>query len=179
MNTNFKKSIFFLAVIATALSMSSCKSTMIIPQAYNTVNSVNFSELNLERKNYEVINTITAEATVKYENKWGQITIQEENSEFELFYRTEKDGSLSLMKYDGVLKIGSLTNDDLQGEPVFARNPESLARSLAIYRLINLAKEQGADGVIEPLVSTNVEQRGKEVYFQTTVSAKLVKIKVD
>ena len=60
-------------------------------------------------------------------------------------------------------------------------HPHWIVRRLAIYRLINAAKVAGADGVIEPIISTNVAQgrRSRDIVYKTTVSAKLVKIKPD
>ena len=54
-----------------------------------------------------------------------------------------------------------------------------MVRNLAIYRIINAAKVRGADGIIEPVISTNVEQRGRDIVLKTTVSAKLIKLKTD
>lgn len=186
MNKSFKKSILFLAVIATALSMSSCSSKLqLVPKALNTVNTVGFEELNLERKDYNIINTITAEATVKYKEKFGNIVIEEMNSEFKLEFGDPKQPLFGprvvtgkvLKDFEGVVRLGFLTNDYANGSGINYESPEDLGRRLAIYRLINVAKEEGADGLIEPLVSTNVEQIGKEIIFTTTVSAKCVKIK--
>lgn len=42
-----------------------------------------------------------------------------------------------------------------------------------------MAQLEGADGIIEPTISTNIEQQGKSVAFRTTVSAKIVKLKAD
>ena len=38
---------------------------------------------------------------------------------------------------------------------------------------------RGADGIIEPVVSTNVEDRGNDIVFRTTISAKLMKLTPD
>ncbi len=187
MNKSFKKIILFLAVIATAFGMSSCSSKLqIVPKAVNTVNTVHFEELNLARKDYNIINTITAEATIKYKEKFGDIIIEENNSEFKLKFGDPKQSLFGpkpvtrekvLKDFEGVVRLGFLTNDYANGSGINYESPEDLGRRLAIYRLINVAKEEGADGLIEPLVSTNVEQIDKEIIFTTIVSAKCVKIK--
>ena len=59
------------------------------------------------------------------------------------------------------------------------KDPEYVVRNLAIYRLINASKVRGADGIIEPVISTNVEQRGNDIVFKTTATAKLIKLKTD
>lgn len=177
--------IFKVAVVLiAAIGMLSCSSSRIVPKAINTVNSVRFDELNLERKDYTIINTLTADATIKYRERGSSIIIEEINSEFMLrfdepkksLFGSKQEGMI-LGDFEGVVRLGCL-NNDYAGMRIDYGSPEDLGRRLAIYRLINLAKEQGADGVIEPLVSTNVEQVGKEIIFVTTVSAKCVKLKV-
>ncbi len=186
------KNLLKVALFAiVAISMVACKSASIIPQARSTVNSISFSDLNLERGDYSIMNTITAEATIKYTQKANGVDIEAVGGDFTLEFEEKevKNGGwmgmgksekqLLLDKFSGVVRLGYLTNDDADGEITYLQNPEDLGRRLAIYRLINMAKEQGADGVIEPLVSTNVEQVGrKTIMFTTTVSAKCVKIKV-
>ncbi len=182
---NKKHSLQVFILIVVSIMLSSCSSmkrtySTVVPQASNTVNSIRFSELNLESKDYTIMKTITSDAKVIYTtNRAGSnIKIKEENGEFSLNYLKSREGSIYLSSFEGVVRVGYLTNDDLKGEPTYYSNPESLARSLAIYRLINVANANGADGVIEPIVSTNVEQIGNDIVFVTTVSAKLVKIKV-
>lgn len=154
----------------------------IVPTAVNTINSVGLSELNLKHgTDYTIVNTVTAEATIIYtERRKGQeIILKEENNEFKIVYTFDSElEKWYLTDFDGVARFGFLTNDDF-GESYSTRNPEYVARNLAIYRLINQAKVRGGDGVIEPVVSSNVEQRGKDIVFRTTASAKLIKLKTD
>ena len=72
-----KKS-FILITILGALALSSCK-LAIVPKAINTINSVSLEELNLERKDYKVLNTITADASVVYTQFGNTITIADAN----------------------------------------------------------------------------------------------------
>ena len=68
-------------------------------------------------------------------------------------------------------------SNDYRGETVSLIQPEEIVRRLAMYRLINVAKANGADGIIEPIVSTNVEQTGKnDILYKTTVEAKIIKL---
>ena len=183
-----KQKILFLAtLVATTLVMSSCfgpKKTVqrIVPTAVNTINSVGLSELNLKHgTDYTIVNTVTAEATVIYseQKKGEQVTIKEENDECKLVYKFDSElEKWALVDFDGIARFGFLSNDE--GRVSLREiNPEYVSRNLAIYRLINKSKVNGADGVIEPVISTNVEQRGKEIVFKTTVSAKLIKLKTD
>ena len=80
--------------------------------------------------------------------------------------------------YEGIARFGFLNNDyDHVFTDVVA--PEYIVRNLAIYRLINQAKIRGADGVVEPIISTSAEDQGSKIVFKSTVSAKLMKLNTD
>lgn len=183
-----QKLFLFATLVSVAFTMSSCflhkktPQSMVVPKAINTINSVGLAELNLKHgTDYTIVNTVTADATILYseQKKGQQITLKEENGEFKLVYKFNNETlDWYLTDFDGIARFGFLNND--YGK-VSLRDayPEAVVRNLAIYRLINISKVRGADGVIEPVISTNVEQRGKEIVFKTTVSAKLVKLKTD
>lgn len=180
----------FLVVVVMGVcifTMSSCFgprkiAQKIIPQAVNTINSVNLNELNLKHgADYTIMNTITAEATVLYnERRKGEvITIREGDGEFIIVYTFDRETQKwARTDFDGIARFGYLSNDYGQTFST-SINPEYVVRNIAIYRLINQAKVRGADGVIEPVVSTNVEQLGKDIVFKTTVSAKMIKLNTD
>lgn len=180
-----KKFAIAAIVVSSIVLLTSCSSTtpyMVIPQAVNTINSVGLDELNLKHNtDYTILNTATAEAAVIFtvNRKGVRITIREENNEFEIVYLYDaKNGKWYIYNYEGIARFGFLTND--YGRTSFDRiSPEDIVRNLAIYRLINASKVRGADGVIEPVISTNVEQRGNDIVFRTTASAKLIKLNVD
>ena len=174
------KKLIFLTLLSGMLT--SCfvqQKSQIIPKAISSVNTVSFQELNLERNDYEILNTITAEASVlRHESQSGKkIEIQEANSEFILSYEQDKIGSWSC-KHSGIVKLGYLAND-YSYEPNDLLYAENVARRLAIYRLINLSQELGADGIIEPTISIAVEQQGREIIYKATVVAKIVKLKTN
>lgn len=184
------KNKLFLAIavfVAAAFTLTSCGgprkvAQRIIPTGVNTINSVGLSELNLKHgTDFTIVNTITADATVFYseQKKGEQITIKEENGEFKLVYKYDSEFDMwRIVDFDGIARFGFLSNDE--GRVSLREvDPESVARNFAIYKLINASKVRGADGVIEPVISTNVEQKGKEIVFKTTVSAKLIKLKTD
>lgn len=182
-----KKLIIATMTMVCMLTMISCGGPQkmvqrIVPKAVNTINSVSLDELNLKHgTDYTIVNTVTADATILYseQKKGEQITVREENGEFKLVYRWDnEDYKWKLIDYDGIARFGFLTNDY---GTVSLRDPapEDAVRKLAIYRIINASKVRGADGIVEPVISTNIEQRGKEIVFKTTVSAKLIKLKSD
>ena len=174
-------------MMVTILAMTSCFgpkriTQRVVPTAVNTINSVGLSELNLKHgTDYTIVNTVKAEATILYseQKKGEQVTLREENGECKLVYQFDSEQlQWGLIDFDGIARFGFLSNDE--GRVSLREvNPENVARNLAIYRLINKSKANGADGVIEPVISTNVEQSGKEIVFKTTVSAKLIKLKAD
>lgn len=168
--------------IVLMMVLSSCSNSTFIPRAINTVNSVRLEELNLERKDYEIINTVSSSAVVYYQEKSGSIELSDENKEFEIEFKkakTFKGPQFYLDDVEGIMRLGYLHNDYIDGSSMNMSNPEDIARHLAIYRIINAANEQGADGIIEPIISTNAAQEGKKIVFRTTVTAKLIKLKVD
>ncbi len=164
---------------ACIILLSSCHApSTIIPKAINTVNSVPLNELNLERKDYNILKTITAEAVVMYYEGSQKVSITEVNNEFSLTWMLDrKTQQWYLASSRGIAKFGFLSND--YGSTFMSNNPEYVARNLAIYRLINACKVLGGDGVIEPMISTNVEQAGKDIILKTTASAKIIKLKTD
>ncbi|MBQ9440140.1 MAG: hypothetical protein IJU35_06095 [Paludibacteraceae bacterium] len=175
-------------MVFALISFYSCKTISVVPQATNTVNKVTFDELNLDRKDYIILNTVSAEATLYAHFSSNQIEVDDPDGEFSLSWQWESFGKKEEAigqwrpsKIKGFVKLGYLSNDydeELFNIPPY---PHWLVRRLAIYRLINAAKIAGADAVIDPVVSTNVEQGQKkdDIIYKTTVSAKLVKIKPD
>lgn len=179
-----KKLSIFAIIAFCAIVMTSCK-MYIIPKAINTVNSVSLEELNLDRKDYIVLNTITSEATINFTQTGRKLIIEEANGEFRMVFRRPLFSKYYIYddkKFSGIARFGFLSND-YEGKVRDIREgaqPEYIARELAIYRLINACKMAGGDGVIEPIISTNVEQSGlRGLVFKTTVSAKVIKLKPD
>lgn len=164
-----------------AIVMTSCGVRLsVIPQATNTINTVELKELNLERKDYIVLNTISAEATIIAHFSDDAVEVEDPAGEFSITW-IFNGADWVPDKVKGVVRLGYLSNDYENELFNIGPYPHWIVRRLACYRLINAAKITGADGVIEPVISTNVEQgRGKrDVVYRTTVSAKLVKIKPD
>lgn len=174
-----KKLILFSVVCITTLCLTSCGmfSPRVLPKAVNTVNTVGLSELNLVRADYQILNTVTAEATIKCEYDINSATITDESGDFKLIYNV-KNGVWTYKKHKGILRLGYLARDISDETKIYY--PEDIARRFAIYRLINAVQEYGADGIIEPTVSTNVEQINKDdVVYKTTVTGKIIKLKTN
>lgn len=176
-----RKILFCTVLLLVCVSAFGRKKAFVVPKAVNTVNVVSLKELNLTRGDYQVLKTVTAEAAIVYtENKKGSVcTMKGTDENFYITYTFDKEGYLESEDFSGVLRFGYLYNDYKINDGVIY--PEEMARRLAIYRLINMVQLQGADGVIEPVISTNIEntKNKRECILKTTVRAKLVKLKSD
>ncbi len=160
--------------------MASCGTQRIIPKAVNTINTAQLADLNLTRGDYEVLNTISAEAVINYSQNGSNIKISSDDDEFSLscFPLPKKKGWQ--ITYTGIMLQGYLHGDYANRNDDDIPQPENIARRMAIYRLINIAKQYGGDAIIEPTVATNVEQTDKKtIVYKTTVTAKVIKIKTD
>lgn len=173
------KKLLVLAVCAVSLASCGSVKQVIMPRAVNTIGAAPLSDLNLERSDYEILNTITAEAVVlySYDKEGGKSQIVDSDGEFSMQFSTGKFGLVC--KHNGILKLGYLQND-YRDATTDVTHPEDVVRRVALYRLVNLAREYGADAVIEPTISTNVEQTGtRRITYKSTVSAKIIKLKTD
>lgn len=177
-----KKTTFLTVTALCVLLLSACGSlqpvTSVIPEAVNTIHATSFDELNLDRNDYTILNTISAEATVYYKESRSEIEIEEANQEFEIKHSLNA-GQVLKSSYSGIMRIGYLANDYRNQKPVQLTSPSDIARGFATYRLINMAQQEGADGIVEPTISTNIEQQGKTIVYRTIISAKIIKLKAD
>ncbi len=180
-----KKPIYLILIIASSccLFLNSCSTTAVI--ARNTVDVATLEEINLERKDYEVIETITVSSTVTYNAKKRRSTA--ENNEFVVKYKKFK-GMNTLES--GMLRFGYLSQDVITNTRVLKKlfsntkyvayipgDPEILARRWATYKLITEAKAKGADALIVPVRSTDIKAGGKKIsIIKTNVSAKAIRI---
>ncbi|MCQ2347234.1 MAG: hypothetical protein MJZ92_04820 [Paludibacteraceae bacterium] len=177
------KKTFLFALVVCAVVMSSCK-LAIVPKAVNSVNSVKIDgmKLNLDRKDYQVLKTISAEASICY-HQYGKrrYTISDRNGDFKVSYKhIPYTTNFGLDKFQGIAQYGFLTNDyQGQVQSINDMSPEDFARHFATYRLINACKMAGGDGVIEPVYCMRVGQEGRDIIFTVTVSAKVVKLNTD
>lgn len=175
-----KKVLLCLLAVITVAIMASCSSVHVIPKAKSTVNAITLKELNLTNSDYTMLNTISESAFISvtyYANE--QIEVRDAEGTFSYTLAKNKTG-YTPVKQEGVIRAGFLSNDY---GAVDMNSPEDMARCLAVYRLINRSQELGADGLVEPVISTNIEgtsgSMGKmTVSYKTTVSAKPIKLKV-
>ena len=162
--------------------MNSCITTKVqttvVPKAFSSISKIHYideSDLKLAKDSYQILKTETAEAAVYYEeNKRGtECEIAEVNGEFKLKFLMNPTLGNRLDSHEGIIKYGTLVNDYSN----FEYEPYSLAAGLATYRLINSVQDQGADAVIEPIITVKVGQEDRKIIYTATISAKLIKIK--
>lgn len=176
---NGRRSLLWL-LVSIPFFLTSCRTSLFIPQAVNTMNTVPLDALNFQRKDYEILNTITAESKIVYRYSYdgNSFSIICPDDDFSLRYTKIKKGVEYI--YDGVLRLGFLVNDYMHLLPHEIATPDYVVRGIALYRVVNEAQQHGADAVIEPTIATNIEQTGNREYvFKTIVTAKLVKFKTD
>ena len=165
------------------MAFSSCSSSrVLIPQATNMVKAVSFDELNLTGKDYEILDRVEASSRIIVELTKDSYTVKDPDGTFEFeFKKDKKTGAFTLEDFDGVVRAGYLLSRDRSENDVMAY-PDQIAHRIAIYRIVNLVKEQGGDGIIEPVISTAVEGTESRfghttITYLTTVSGKVVRLK--
>ena len=177
------KSFFLFACLGFLPELSSLAQSSFTepPIATNTINAVKLSELNLTSNDYTLMETITETSIISVEHSKRGFTIASEDEDFMLKYKYVKekeDGRtqwyIDLEDWSGVVKLGYLSNDVDVYTP---KRPADVAKKLAVYRLINVAQQSGADGIVEPVISMNMAKNGKLYFYKTTVTGRMIKLK--
>ena len=174
-----KISLVCLAIIAL-LSLASCEySRYMIPQAASSIKSVSFKELNLTSKDYDVLDRVEISTRLEVTVSNYSYSIKDPDGSFSVEFVKDAKGVWTILNGEGVVRSGYWSSDvDFSGPST----PSEYAYRMAVYRIINLVKEQGGDGIIEPVVSTSVEEnksgrREKSYTVLTTVSGKVIRLK--
>ena len=173
------KSKIFAAIFAAAmtLSLSSCKGVrnLVVPHAVSSADAIPMAALNLTKGNYDIMASVTETASVTAKYSGSSLTIQSGDGDFAYFFVFDPKSGWSLRKFSGTATFGYLTSDAKSPEEM--PEAEEFARRVAIARLIETVKDYGADGVLEPIVTTRASNAGKNtVEYQASVTAKVVKI---
>ena len=173
-----KKILFAMAAIALLASCSTQQES-VIPRAVSSIGTATFQDLNLQSNDYNILNTVTTEATVSYEANKSRthIFIKGVDDDFVLEYTKDKKIGW-LCEYTGIMKYGYMHNEFPSLQQNIA-SPEEIVYRLAVYRLVSQVKNMGGDGIVAPSVVTRIEQQGKTVYFHATAEAKAIKLKAN
>lgn len=180
MRVSFTKLVLVVVLTTGMLLLHSCgtkRSYLVIPHSVSTASAVTVEDLRLEPGQYEVLNAITESASVICEYKGSEIHIVGGDGDFSYTFKYDYGKGWSLAKFSGAAALGYFSNDFI-ANPSETPNPEEFARRVAMARIINAAKDYQADGVIEPVVVTSVDNLGKnKVEYRSSVTAKLIVIK--
>ena len=166
--------------ISSMLVINSCGSKreyLVIPHSVSTASAVTVENLNLQAGQYDVLRSITETASVICEYKGDQIKVTSGEGDFTYTFKFDSKSGWSLKKFSGAASLGYFTSD-LNAHPSEVPNPEEFSRRVAMSRIIRAAKDYQADGVVEPVVISNVSNLGQnKIEYTSTVSAKLIVIK--
>ncbi len=176
------KKLLLLCSLTFSISSAMAQSVLIPTTAISTMPVASMDNISQGRKEYTILNTITATAIVQSDNNKNHRTIFEENKEFTLVYDIEKREEKRYLEYsecEGVLRLGFLGGTAVYSSDATYLPAEEIVRRLALYRLINLAKEYGADALLAPTITTTATSNKKLLTYKSEVSAKIIKIKND
>ncbi|MBR1549784.1 MAG: hypothetical protein IJ634_04020 [Bacteroidales bacterium] len=148
----------------------------------SSIKTVSFEELNLTNKDYDILARVEASARIEVtygnNNSW---TAKDPEGMFELKVTKNAKNDSSSVSLTGIVHAGYLgsQNGYYLDRDLDRDQPGDLALHVAVYRLIDIVKRQGGDGIIEPVISTVVEgnKRGTVVTYITTVSGKPIRLK--
>lgn len=160
--------------------ISSCgsKQLTVIPTAINTVSTVSYNDLRLQRSDYDLLKTASADATLNVKYRKNKIQIRSEDDDLRIILKKE-GGAWIVDKHSGVARYGYLSNDYANSNISYT-SPEFIVRHIAAYRLINIAQQNGADGIIEPIISTTVVNNGEnDITFKTHAEGKMIRLKTN
>lgn len=158
------------------------QSSLIPTTAISNMPVITIQDMKLERSDYTILKSISATAGVNSDNKKSKRTITEENNEFKLIYDIVKHDGERYLEYEeceGIIRLGYIGSTNIYNSESNYIPAEEIVRRLALYRLINLAKEYGADALFEPTITTTATSDKNTLTYKTEASAKLIKITND
>lgn len=174
---DFKKCLSAFAVVITMLALNSCggQKNLVIPRAVSTAEAIPAAALNLQKGEYDILNSVTETASITATYSNNSLKIVSGDGDFSYTFKFDFKSGWRLDKFSGTATFGYL----IQDTKGYANIPdaEEFARRVAISRLIDVIKDYSADGALEPIVTTRASNVKKNVVeYQATVTAKIVKI---
>ena len=169
-----------LSLISAAfllVGISSCNNTknLIVPHSVSTAEAVPAQALNLKKGDYDIMASVSTNASVTVKYSGNSMVITSGDGDFSYHFSFDKKSGWTLNKFNGTANFGYLLPEGTG----FTDMPEAeeFARRVAIARLIEEVKDYGADGVLEPIVTTRASNSGnRTVEYQANVTAKIIKI---
>ncbi|MDE6109418.1 MAG: hypothetical protein K2F72_03930 [Muribaculaceae bacterium] len=173
------KTKLFLTLLAAALmfAATSCGGTrnLVVPHAVSTADAIPAQALNLKKGDYDILKTISESASITAKYTSNSLQIKSGDGDFAYTFIFDKKNGWMLKSFKGCASFGYLLSENQT--PADVPQAEEFARRVAVARLIEMVKDYGADGVLEPIVTTRVSNAGHNtVEYQATATAKIVKI---
>ena len=183
-----------MALIFCSMLLASCARTY-APYAISTVSTVSLADLqhSLQRKDYEILDTVKAQAVVTVHPSRKGVRIEADDFVNVCEYGDNKKGSFfsapqqtqvpeqqliyNIAKSQGTLRYGFIDGLNLKKPEECDGN--SMASFLAAYRLINEVKASDADGIVSPSLYVTAEEEGRRsrnITYTVVISAKLIKL---
>lgn len=143
--------------------------------------TVSFEDMKLTSHDYDILSRVEATSRIVLTIEGEKISVMDPDGTFKLEYSKSAMG-WKLLTFEGVMRAGFLSGFS----KINLDDPEDIARRMALYRLINLVREQGGDYVIEPVYSISAEGESQKkafgkssetITYMTTVSGKAIRLK--
>lgn len=166
---------FIVAVVAVIFSSCSGVHNLVVPHAVSSAEAIPAAALNLQKGDYDILASVTETASVTAKYTGTSLTITSGDGEFTYQFSYDSGKGWSLNSFSGTANFGYLQSEN--NGRIEMPEAEEFARRVAIARLIENIKDYGADGVLEPIVTTRASNVGnRTVEYQASVTAKVVKI---
>ncbi len=172
-----KKLIFASIICAAVTLMTSCggQKNLVVPRAVSSADAISVGALNLQKGDYDILKTVTETASVTATYSGTSLKLTSEDGDFSYKFKFNNSTGWTLSSFHGTATFGYLLQD--ASYSVELPNAEEFARRVAIARLIEVIKDYGADGALEPIVTTRASNVSNNVVeYQATATAKIVKI---
>lgn len=170
-----------VAVALMAICLQSCggsRKYLVVPHSVSTISAVPMADLNLKTGDYDVLKTVSETASVVCEYRKDEIKVVSGDGDFSYTFKNDIKNGWSLKSFSGAAEFGYFSSD-FEGKPSEVPNIEEFSRRVAMARIVTLARDYGADAVLEPVCVTRASNAGnRKVEYSCTVSAKLIVIKV-
>lgn len=177
----FMKNYLLLLVLAIFSGVLHANAQEVMPNiAVSNIPVLSISDLsNGGSDQFVIMKSVSATSDIYSDNNKKSRVIWEKNGEFKVSYQRKVIDNKAWLIYDdseGIIRLGYL------GGIVSSNNhdyfyAEEIVRRLAIYRLINIAREYGADAVLSPTIVTRAIPIKKDIEYVSEISAKLIKVK--
>ncbi|MDE5811942.1 MAG: hypothetical protein K2G64_00975 [Muribaculaceae bacterium] len=166
-----------VASLAFVLTLASCSGprNLIVPHAVNSADAISVAGLNLQKGDYDILASVTETASVTAKYTGNSLVITSGDGDFAYYFNFNPKKGWTLNRFSGAATLGYFLSD--AQSPSEMPEAEEFARRVAIARLIETVKDYGADGVLEPIITTRASNAGNRVIeYQASATAKIVKI---